>query len=114
MKLLVISDLHYRGGGIRELAGIIKAEHPDHMVLLGDNVDPKELGSVKLYREFISLLSSRFPLKKTALMLGDEDYAHLKDKKAVLAYVKSLKTLNGPEEHFRYAIGNMLFSHGNV
>ena len=114
MKLLVISDLHYRGGGISELAAIIRKERPDHLVLLGDNIDPKELESVRLYKEFISLLSGKFSLKKTALMLGDEDYAHLKDKKAVLNYIKSLKTLNGKEEHFRYAIGNLLFSHGNV
>ncbi len=114
MKLLIISDLHYRGGGIRELAAIIRKERPDNLVLLGDNVDPKELGSVRLYKEFIALLSKEFPLRKTVLMLGDEDYAHLRDRDQVLKYIKSLRTMNGKEEHFRYAIGNMVFSHGNV
>ncbi len=114
MKLLIISDLHYNGGEMRELAGIIGREKPDNLVLLGDNIDPKKFGSVRLYRGFISGLSKSFKLSRTILILGDEDYAHLKDRDAVLRYVDSLGTMNGRGEHFVYRRGNMTFFHGNI
>jgi len=51
--------------------------------LLGDNVDNygTNYDLLDIYKEFIKRFSSVFPLEKTAIILGDNDYQRDKSNK---------------------------------
>jgi predicted phosphodiesterase len=113
MKLLIISDLHYPLGSMDEAKRIIRKERPDHVAFLGDNIDTSSGASaLSLYSKFVGEISASFPLRRTIMLLGDGDYLFQADRKKILNYANSLKTMN--RNHVVYRKGNMVFFHGNV
>lgn len=113
-KLLVLSDVHYPLTSIAEVAAIIRKVRPDNVALLGDNIEPSAsaLPATQLYRRFVGLMSKAFPMRRTILMLGDNDYLLHGDSDRIFRYVDSLGTMN--DDHVLYRCGNMVFSHGNI
>ncbi len=111
-KLLVLSDVHYPLPISPLFTEIIEKENPDKVILLGDNVD--NYGSrrdlLDIYKEFIGVYKSLFPLERTILLIGDNDYQGRKD---VLDYVKSLPKING-SDIFTYTYKNLFLFHGNI
>lgn len=111
-KLLIVSDIHYPYHRSEILGRIIKREKPDNVVLLGDTVegsyDKKHI--VKLYKRFFRQYSKFFPISRTIVIMGDNDY---RNNKHVVEYLRSLNSVN-KSNIYRFRIGNMFFFHGNI
>ncbi|MGC8582069.1 MAG: hypothetical protein ACP5MW_07015, partial [Thermoplasmata archaeon] len=75
-------------------------------------VDDYETGRdlLDIYKEFIGKYEKVFPLEKTIMLIGDNDYQNRKD---VLEYIKSLPTING-NDVFTYQYKNLFLFHGNI
>lgn len=110
-KILVLSDIHYPLPEIERFEDIIDSENPDKVFLLGDNVDNygTNYDLLDIYKEFIERLSSVFPLEKTAIILGDNDY---QGDKRILNYIDDLEKLNS--NAFTYTYKNLFLFHGNI
>jgi len=110
-KILVLSDIHYPLPESELFEEIINDENPDKVFLLGDNVDNYKTtyDLLDLYEEFIHKLSSIFPLEKTALIIGDNDY---QGDDRIVNYINSLDKLNN--NAFTYTYKNLFLFHGNI
>jgi len=110
-KILVLSDIHYPLPESELFEEIINDENPDKVFLLGDNVDNYETAYdlLDLYREFIHKFSAIFPLDKTALIIGDNDY---QGDDRIVKYINSLDKLNN--DAFTYTYKNLFLFHGNI
>ena len=110
-KILVLSDIHYPLPESELFEDIIFKENPDKVFLLGDNIDNygTNYDLLDLYKEFIERFSVIFPLEKTAIILGDNDY---QGDKRIIKYINSLKKLN--DDAFTYTYKNLFLFHGNI
>jgi len=110
-KILVLSDIHYPLPESELFEDIIAEESPDKVFLLGDNVDNygTNYDLLDIYKEFIERFSSVFPLEKTAIILGDNDY---QGDKRILNYIDTLEKLN--DDVFTYTYKNLFLFHGNI
>jgi len=110
-KILVLSDIHYPLPESELFEDIINDEDPDKIFLLGDNIDNYETtyDLLDLYKEFIHKFSAIFPLEKTAIIVGDNDY---QGDKRILNYIDSLEKLNN--NAFTYTYKNLFLFHGNI
>lgn len=111
-KILVLSDIHFPLPISNRFLDIIDKEKPDKIILLGDNVDDYKTGMdlLETYKDFIEEYESIFPLNKTIMLIGDNDYQGRRD---VLDYVKSLQKING-DSVFTYQYKNLFMFHGNI
>jgi predicted phosphodiesterase len=107
LKLLIMSDIHYGSKYSLFDFEIIENELPNFIVLNGDIVDVPNL---KLFAEFINEYASYFPISKTCILLGDNEY--LNDSLSIAKYAKNLEIMN--KELSFFTIGNMFFCHGNI
>ncbi|MEM3476837.1 MAG: metallophosphoesterase, partial [Candidatus Micrarchaeaceae archaeon] len=107
MKTLVLSDIHYPKGSMRQIRRIINAEKPDYVVLLGDIVEGKDI--LALHKRFVKGFKRIFPLSRTVYLLGDNDHEAEQD---ISDFVHTLKVMN--KSLFSFQIGNMKFMHGNI
>lgn len=114
-KLLVLFDIHYPIGDLATINRIIKAERPDNVVLLGDNIELERFKDHrKAYIEFFSGFNKLFPLRKCIVMLGDNDYQYASDK-SVGDIVQSYGPMNKTEGSMLFfKKGTMGFFHGNM
>jgi len=103
LKLLIMSDIHYGSKYSLFDFEIIENELPNFIVLNGDIVDVPNL---KLFAEFINEYASYFPISKTCILLGDNEY--LNDSLSIAKYAKNLEIMN--KELSFFTIGNMFFS----
>jgi len=110
-KILVLSDIHYPLPESELFEDIIAEESPDNVFLLGDNVDNygTNYDLLDIYKEFIKRFSSVFPLEKTAIILGDNDY---QGDKRIPNYIDRLEKLN--DNVFTYSYKNLFLFHGNI
>jgi len=110
-KILVLSDIHYPLPESELFEDIIFKESPDKVFLLGDNIDNygTNYDLLELYKEFIERFSVIFPLEKTAIMIGDNDY---QGDERIIRYINSLKKLNS--NAFTYTYKNLFLFHGNI
>jgi len=110
-KILVLSDIHYPLPESELFEDIIFKENPDKVFLLGDNIDNygTNYDLLDLYKEFIERFSVIFPLEKTAIILGDNDY---QGDERIIRYINSLKKLN--DNAFTYTYKNLFLFHGNI
>ena len=113
--MLILSDIHYPIGNLRTIRKIIEREKPSTLVLLGDNIELSMFNDhFKAYHEFFSGLDSIFPIKRSIIMLGDNDYQYASDFR-VSEVVKSYSPINFRGYGFKFfSIGNMNFFHGNL
>ncbi len=111
-KILVLSDIHYPLPDSDLFVNIIMSEKPDKVILLGDNVDNYNTGRdlLDIYKEFIEIYKKIFPLEKTIVMIGDNDY---QDRQDVFDYVKSIPKING-KNIITYSYKNLFLFHGNL
>ena len=110
-KILVLSDVHYPLPKSELFEDIIAEESPDKVFLLGDNVDNygTNYDLLEVYKDFIKRLLSVFPLEKTAIILGDNDY---QGDKRIPNYIDRLEKLN--DNVFTYSYKNLFLFHGNI
>jgi len=110
-KILVLSDVHYPLPESELFEEIINDENPDKVFLLGDNVDNygTTYDLLDLYKEFIDKISAIFPLEKTAIIIGDNDY---QGDDRIVDYINSLNKLNN--NAFTYTYKNLFLFHGNI
>jgi len=110
-KILVLSDIHYPLPESELFEEIINDENPDKVFLLGDNVDNHKTAYdlLELYKEFIHKFSAIFPLDKTAIIIGDNDY---QGNARIINYIDSLNKLNS--NVFTYTYKNLFLFHGNI
>jgi len=110
-KILVLSDIHYPLPESELFEDIIFKENPDKVFLLGDSIDNygTNYDLLDLYKEFIERFSVIFPLEKTAIILGDNDY---QGDERIIRYINSLKKLN--DNAFTYTYKNLFLFHGNI
>ena len=110
-KILVLSDIHYPLPESELFEEIINDESPDKVFLLGDNVDNYKTtyDLLDLYKEFIDKFSTIFPLEKTAIIIGDNDY---QGDDRIVNYINSLNKLNN--NAFAYTYKNLFLFHGNI
>lgn len=112
-KLLVLSDIHYPIGSIRIISAIIKKEKPANIALLGDNIELSMFDDPKYaFREFYSSLNKIFPINKSIIILGDNDYQYAK-KNNLIKIVESYNPINKGALLF-FKKGRMNFFHGNL
>lgn len=111
-KLLILSDIHYPAPHSEEFARIIKTEKPDNVVLLGDNVEGGKDGKLlaKRYRDFLAEFSKVFDIRKTAILLGDNDRM---DHGRVSKMIMEANPMNAGSP-LTLRLGNMFFFHGNL
>lgn len=111
-KLLILSDIHYPAPYSEEFASIIKAERPDNVILLGDNVEGGKDGKLLYgrYRDFLGEFSGVFDIGKTAILFGDNDR---RNPGGVPKMIREANPMNasGP---LTLRLGNMFFFHGNL
>ncbi|MEM3781722.1 MAG: hypothetical protein QXT43_02045 [Candidatus Micrarchaeaceae archaeon] len=114
-KLLVLSDVHYPICRLRTVHEIVKHEHPDNLVMLGDNIELSRFRNhKKAYQTFYTKLNDIFPLKESIVMLGDNDYQYADDK-SVAKIIEHFKPINSESNGLIiFHIGNMNFFHGNL
>ncbi|MGC9098980.1 MAG: hypothetical protein ACP5HW_00310 [Candidatus Micrarchaeia archaeon] len=113
MKMLILSDIHYPSATLGEISRIIKSEKPSNLVLLGDNLELELFKKKDLaYKEFLSKLDKIFPLRKSIIMLGDNDYTYYSGEE-IPKILDSFSPIN-KREYFVFRIGNMNFFHGNL
>jgi predicted phosphodiesterase len=115
-KILVLSDLHYPSPISSHFKNIIKKEHPDIVVLLGDVIDDSKskASMLNLYKEFIKKFKSVFPIEKSIILLGDNE-GRMKDytiNKKISDYLSTLKKIN--KNNITYTYKNLFFFHGNI
>ncbi len=114
-KLLVFSDIHYSIGRMSTLREVIATEKPDNVALLGDNIELSLFNDAKkAYEEFFPAFNKLFPIRKTIVMLGDNDYqyAHNKD---LVKIVESYSPINfGMNNMIFFKKGKINFFHGNL
>ena len=113
--MLIFSDIHYPIGTLSTIKKAIAKEKPSTLVLLGDNIELSMFNDhFKAYREFFSGLDEIFPIKRSIIMLGDNDYQYASDFR-VSEVVKSYSPINSRGDHFKFfKIGDMNFFHGNL
>ncbi len=112
-KLLILSDVHYPLFSLSAIARIVRKEKPDNLLLLGDNIE-LELFKEKeeAYEAFLSKLDKIFPLSRSFVLLGDNDYVHAESEE-ILSLIDSFSPMN-KGEYFFLNLGNMYFFHGNL
>ncbi len=112
-KLLILSDVHYPIFPLSGIAKIIHKERPDNVLFLGDNIELDMFKKKELaYERFLSELNKVFPLSKSMLLLGDNDFAYVENKE-ILQLLDHFDILN-KGEYFLFQIGRMHFFHGNL
>ncbi|MGB9732348.1 MAG: hypothetical protein ACPLYE_00395 [Candidatus Micrarchaeales archaeon] len=112
-KLLIFSDMHYPISSIKTISRILQIEKPDNILLLGDNIELEMFKKKELaYKNFLLRLNRIFPLSKSIIMLGDNDYTYVGSDK-ILSIIDSFSPINRGE-YFLFRIGNMNFFHGNL
>ena len=113
--MLIFSDIHYPIGSLSTVKKAIAREKPSTLVLLGDNIELSLFDDhFKAYHEFFSSLDRIFPIKRSIIMLGDNDYQYASDSR-VSEVVKSYSPINSKGGNFKFfKIGNMNFFHGNL
>ncbi|MEM0154296.1 MAG: hypothetical protein QW814_00465 [Methanothrix sp.] len=94
---------------------VISFEKPDNLVMLGDNIELERFSDHKeAYATFYKKLDGIFPIKKSIILLGDNDYQYSSDKSIsniIISYTPmNLKT----GELIFFSKGNMHFFHGNL
>ncbi|MGC8662690.1 MAG: metallophosphoesterase [Candidatus Micrarchaeia archaeon] len=113
MKLLILSDIHYPFASMADITAIIKKEKPDNLLLLGDNIELEKFSDKKrVYKHFLSRLSKVFPMEKSIIMLGDNDYTYFGGDE-VIKILDSFPLMN-KGKYFVFKLGNMVFFHGNL
>ncbi len=110
MKLLILSDIHYPEPYSMLYGEVIKRENPDHVVLLGDNIEGREArsGMLGLHEKFVKGYEDFFQLRRTAYLLGDNDYD---GGESVPRFIARKRFMN--KDPFSFRLGNMFFFHGN-
>ncbi|MGC9204889.1 MAG: hypothetical protein ACP5FN_01245, partial [Candidatus Micrarchaeia archaeon] len=111
----VISDAHYPICKLSLIRKIISKEKPDNVVLLGDNIELSMFKEHLLaYKHFFRDFNRIFPIKKSIIMLGDND-CPFADRKEITKLVESYSPMNGSGgKLFFFKIGAINFFHGNL
>lgn len=113
--MLIFSDIHYPIGKLKTVENAVKKEKPDNLVLLGDNIELSRFTDhKKAYSEFFAQLDSIFPIKKSIIMLGDNDYQYASDN-SVADIVLAYDPINSKAgELIFFSKNSMHFFHGNL
>jgi len=114
-KLLILSDIHYPIGRLALIKSIVTREKPDNIALLGDNIELSMFKNhVKAYENFYKGLDAIFPIRKSIIMVGDNDYQYSGDRN-IAEIITSYSPINHKDgELISFKKGSMHFFHGNV
>ncbi|MEM0201691.1 MAG: metallophosphoesterase family protein [Candidatus Micrarchaeaceae archaeon] len=116
MKLLIFSDIHYPIGRLETIESSIDNEKPNNVALLGDNIELSMFRDhKKAYREFYDKFDNIFPIRRSIVIVGDNDYQY-SDMHSIRGEIDALierRPINRSNLIF-FKIGNANFFHGNL